>query len=158
MKIQTSRLCVQTSVWVLASALCVTTLAGCGATTDLPSGLGADASVQGLSGTVHGGPNPVSGATVKLYATQTVAPTAGNNYGYGHAGLCSVRPPRTAVATLRLPATETACPARQQAYIVSAGGKTGTNSANSAALLMAALGPCTGITEGSGPAPPGRYQ
>jgi hypothetical protein len=44
----------------------------------------------------------------------------------------------------------TACPAGQQAYIVSAGGKTGTNSTNSAALLMAALGPCSSLVEGSG--------
>lgn len=150
MKIQTSRLRVQTSVWVLASALCVTTLAGCGATTDLPSSLGADASVQGLSGTVHGGPNPVSGATVKLYATQTVAPTAGNNYGYGNAGLLLGTTTTDSSGNFAFTGTETACPATQQAYIVSAGGKTGTNSTNSAALLMAALGPCTGITEGSG--------
>jgi hypothetical protein len=43
-----------------------------------------------------------------------------------------------------------ACPSGQQAYIVSAGGKTGTNSANSAALLMAALGPCSSLVEGTG--------
>src|SRR5580704_7612635 len=87
MKIQTSRLCVQTSFWVLASALCVTTLAGCGVTSDLTSSLGADTAVQGLSGTVHGGPNPVSGATVTLYATKTTAsPSSSNNYGYGVAG------------------------------------------------------------------------
>src|ERR1035441_7861004 len=85
MKIQTSRLCVQTSLWVLASALCVTTVAGCGA--DLTSSPGADAAVQGLSGTVHGGPNPVSGATVTLYATITTAsPSSANNYGYGGLG------------------------------------------------------------------------
>jgi hypothetical protein len=38
------------------------------------------------------------------------------------------------------------CPTGQQAYIVAAGGHTGSNSANSAALLMAALGPCSGIS------------
>jgi hypothetical protein len=44
----------------------------------------------------------------------------------------------------------TACPAGQQAYIVSAGGKTGTNATNSAAVLMAALGPCSSLVEGTG--------
>jgi hypothetical protein len=44
---------------------------------------------------------------------------------------------------------ETACPAGQQAYIVAAGGHTGSNSANTAALLMTAIGPCASLTEGS---------
>ncbi len=148
MKIQPSRLCVQTSFWVLASALCVATVAGCGA--DLTSGPGADTAVQGLSGTVHGGPNPVASATVTLYATKTTAsPSSSNNYGYGVAGqsLGSTTTDSNGNFSFSSP---TACPAGQQAYIVSAGGKTGTNSTNSAAVLMAALGPCSSLVEGSG--------
>jgi hypothetical protein len=154
MKIQTSRSCVQTSVWVLASALCVTTLAGCSAaTSDFTSSLGADAAVQGLSGTVHGGPNPVSGATVTLYATTTTAsPTAANNYGYGNAGLKLGTATTSSNGNFSFSGAETACPAGQQAYIVSSGGKTGTNATNSAALLMAAIGPCSSLVEGSGAA------
>src|ERR1017187_4310333 len=140
MKIQTSRLCVQTSFWVLASALCVTTLTGCGVTTALPSSLGADAAVQGLSGTVHGGPNPVSGATVTLYATKTTAsPSSANNYGYGVAGQSLGTATTNSSGVFSFSGTETACPGVQQAYIVSAGGKTGTNATNNAAVLMAAL-------------------
>jgi hypothetical protein len=151
MKIQTSRLCVQTSVWVLASALCVTTVAGCNAaSSDFTSNLGADAAVQGLSGTVHGGPNPVANATVKLYATTTIAsPSSANNYGYGGAGQLLNTTTTDSNGNFAF-TTGTACPAGQQAYIVSNGGKTGTNSANSAALLMAALGPCSSLVQGSG--------
>jgi len=152
MKIQTSRLCIQTSVWVLASALCVMTVTGCAVTSDLTSSLGADAPVQGLSGTVHGGPNPVTGATVTLYATKTTAsPSASNNYGYGVLGQSLGTATTDVNGNFSFNAgTETACPSGQQAYIVSSGGKTGTHATNSAALLMAAIGPCAGLTEGSG--------
>ena len=150
MKIQTSRSCVQTSVWVLASALCVATVAGCSATSDFTSSLGADASVQGLSGAVHGGPNPVANATVTLYATTTTAsPSSSNNYGYGVAGQVLGTATTDSGGNFSF-SSPTACPAGQQAYIVSAGGKTGANSANSAALLMAAIGPCSSLVEGSG--------
>jgi hypothetical protein len=99
---------------------------------------------------VHGGPNPVSGATVTLYATKTTAsPSSANNYGYGVAGqsLGTATTNSSGVFSFSSP---TACPAGQQAYIVSAGGKTGTNATNSAAVLMAALGPCSSLVEGSG--------
>jgi hypothetical protein len=151
MKIRTSRLCVQTSVWVLASALCVTIVAGCGGTSDLTSSLGADASVQGFSGTVHGGPNPVANATVTLYATKTTAsPSSSNNYGYGVAGQVLGTTTTDSGGNFAFSSGGTTCPAGQQAYIVSAGGKTGANSTNSAAVLMAALGPCSSLVQGSG--------
>jgi hypothetical protein len=135
----------------LASALCLTIMAGCAATNDVTSSLGADAYVQGLSGTVHGGPNPIANATVTLYATKTTAsPSSSNNYGYGVAGQALGTATTDSGGNFAFSGTETACPAGQQAYIVSAGGKTGTNSANSAALLMAALGPCSSLVEGSG--------
>ena len=153
MKIRTSRLCVQTSVWVLASAFCVTSLTGCGANGNFTQGLSPDTatSVAGLSGTVHGGPNPVTGATVTLYATQTTAsPSSANNYGYGVAGEVLGTTTTGSGGDFSFTGSETACPAGQQAYIVAAGGHTGSNSANTAAVLMAALGPCSSITEGSG--------
>jgi hypothetical protein len=152
MKIGAIQLCVQTSVWVLASAFCVTSLAGCGANGNFTSSLGSDTSTDtalaGLSGAVHGGPNPVVGATVTLYATQTVAPTAANNYGYGVAGEVLGTATTGSNGAFSFSGTETACPAGQQAYIVSAGGKTGSNSTNSAAVLMAAIGPCSSLVEG----------
>ena len=148
MKIRASLLCVQTSVWVLASAFCVTSLTGCGATGNFTQGLGTDTAVQGLHGTVHGGPNPVIGATVTLYATSTVSsPAAGNNYGYGQPGTVLGSTTTDSNGNFTLAGDASKCPAGQQAYIVGAGGKTGSNSANSAALLMAALGPCSGISD-----------
>lgn len=151
MNIRASRLRVQTSVWVLASAFCVTGLTGCGANGNFTQGLGPDTAVTGLSGTVRGGPNPVSGATITLYATSTVSsPAAGNSYGYGQPGTVLGSTTTNSSGNFSFTGTETACPAGQQAYIVAAGGHTGANSANSAALLMAALGPCASLVEGSG--------
>lgn len=148
MKIQANRLCVQTSVWVLASAFCVTILTGCGANGNFTSGLGPDTAMTGLSGAVHGGPNPVSGATVTLYATTTTAsPSSSNNYGYGVAGNSLGSTTTDGSGNFALTGDAKNCPAGQQAYIVAAGGNTGANSANSAALLMTALGPCSGISD-----------
>lgn len=148
MKIRTSRLCVQTSVWVLASALCVTGLTGCGANGNFTQGLGPDTAVVGLGGTVHGGPNPVSGAAVTLYATTTIAsPSSGNNYGYGQPGTVLGTTSTDSTGHFTFTGDASKCTAGQQAYIVAAGGNTGSNSSNSAALLMAALGPCSGLTD-----------
>jgi hypothetical protein len=90
------------------------------------------------------------GATVTLYATTTTAsPSSSNNYGYGVAGQVLGSTTTTSGGNFSF-SSPTACPSGQQAYIVSAGGKTGTNSTNNAALLMAALGPCSSLVEGSG--------
>ena len=145
-----SRLCGQSlkiAAYAITSALAIATLAGCGASNNFTSsGLGPDTAVVGLGGTVHGGPNPVIGATITLYATTTVAsPAAGNAYGYGQPGtvLGSTTTDGSGNFTISGAAT---CTAGQQAYIVSTGGHTGANSSNTAALLMAALGPCAGIS------------
>jgi hypothetical protein len=96
---------------------------------------------------VHGGPNPVTHATVTLYATKTVSsPGSGNNYGYGQAGtvLGTATTDTNGAFTFTSPAT---CTAGQQAYIVASGGYTGSfSSSNSAALLMAAIGPCSSLS------------
>src|ERR1035441_6605165 len=99
---------------------------------------------------MHGGPNPVSGATVTLYATKTTAsPSSANNYGYGVAGLVLGTATTNTSGGFSF-SSPAACTVGQQAYIVSAGGKTGANSTNSAAVLMAALGPCSSLVEGTG--------
>ena len=149
MKIGTPRLCVQTSVWVLASAFCVTGLTGCGANGNFTQGLGPDTAVEGLSGRVHGGPNPVTHATVTLYATTTESsPTSTNNYGYGEPGTALGSTTTDSKGDFTLVGDASKCPAGQQAYIVAAGGYTGSFSAqNSASLLMAALGPCGSISD-----------
>jgi hypothetical protein len=140
------------AVCALASAWCITTVVGCGANTNFTKGVETDTTVTGLSGIVRGGPNPVTNATVTLYATATVAsPSSANNYGYGQAGTVLGTTTTNASGNFAFTGAETACPAGQQAYIVSSGGYTGSYSAqNTAALLMAAIGPCSGLTEGSG--------
>ena len=144
------RLCVQTSVWVLASAFCVASLTGCSANGNFTPSLGSDTPTAGLSGTVHGGPNAVTHATVTLYATTTESsPSSGNNFGYGEAGTVLGTTTTDANGNFQLTGDAKNCPAGQQAYIVSAGGYTGTQSApNTASLLMAALGPCgSGVSD-----------
>ena len=91
----------------------------------------------------------MTNATVTLYATTTAAsPSSANNYGYGVAG--NVLGTTTTDSSGKFSFTGDAknCPAGQQAYIVAAGGFTGSfSSQNSAALLMAALGPCSGLSD-----------
>ncbi len=149
MNIRAIRLCVQASAWVLASAFCVTSLTGCGANGNLTAGsLGPDTAVDGISGTVHGGPNPIIGAAVTLYATQSVTPTSTNNYGYGSAAtqIGSATTGTGGTFTISPTGGTLSCTSGQQAYIVSAGGSTSaTGPSNSAILLMAALGPCSAL-------------
>jgi hypothetical protein len=88
---------------------------------------------------------------VKLYVTSTIAaPTSTNSYGYGQA-------PATGTNVLGTTTTNssgafsftgdlTNCTTGQQAYIVASGGHTGSNANNTAAVLMAALGPCSSIS------------
>jgi hypothetical protein len=132
---------------MLASAFCVVSLTGCGANANFTQSLGSDTATEGLSGTVHGGPNPVTNATVTLYATTTVSsPSSGNNYGYGGAGTVLGTTTTNGTGHFSFTGDAASCPAGQQAYIVAAGGNTNGSTTNNAALLMAALGPCTGIS------------
>jgi hypothetical protein len=132
------------AVLLTAAALTVT---GCSFdATQTPS----SASSEAISGTIHGGPNPVMGATVKLYATTTVAsPGSSNNYGYGQAGNLLATTTTSSTGAFSFTFGSYTCPAGQQAYITAAGGNTGANSANSASLLMAAIGPCSGLSAGT---------
>jgi len=90
-----------------------------------------------LTGIIHGGPNPVMGATVTLYATQS--------NGYGGAGLQLAQTTTNSSGGFSFNASSYTCPAGQQAYITAAAGNTGANTANANSLLMAALGPCSSI-------------
>jgi hypothetical protein len=114
-------------------------LAGCG-------GMVNDAltdSVPGaaLQGNVHGGQNPVSGATIQLYAAQASGygalanPLIGSTVTTGSNGNFSIT-------------GDYMCPAspNDQVYIVATGGNPGAGSPNANLALMAALGPCSGLT------------
>jgi len=124
------------AVYALAPALAVATLAGCGANASFIQGTESDSTVATLSGKVHGGPNPVTNATVTLYATTTAA------YGTGGTVLTSTTTGINGGFTF----SNVTCPTGQQAYAVATGGYTGSNSPNTAAVLMAALGPCSSFS------------
>jgi hypothetical protein len=114
------------------------TLAGCGvgsSALDTADTVGARA-----SGVIHGGPNPISGATLTLYATGSGA----LNLGYG-IGV----PLQTATSDANGNFTFAGgytCPANQFAYLVATGGKTGSNAINHNSVLMTAIGPCSGVS------------
>jgi hypothetical protein len=118
----------------LLTALAVT-VTGCGID---PMQNAAPSASPALSGVIHGGPNPVVGATVTLYATQS--------NGYGGAGLKLASTSTSSNGSFSFIPSSYSCPAGQQAYITSAAGDTGANSANSNSLLMAAIGPCSNLS------------
>jgi len=121
------------------------TLTGCGL--DATQGATSAGTALGLSGMVHGGPNPVIGAAVTLYATTTVSsPGSSNNYGYGQAGVVLGTATTGSNGGFSITRNSTTCTGGQQAYIVAAGGNTGSNAANGASLLMATVGPCSSLS------------
>jgi hypothetical protein len=88
-----------------------------------------------LQGTVHGGQNPIVGASVYLYAA--------NVTGYGNASVSLLNNPVTTNASGGFTITgDYTCPsAASQVYLYSVGGNSGSGT-NSAAGLLAALGTC----------------
>ncbi|HEY0307064.1 MAG TPA: hypothetical protein VGB94_02825 [Acidobacteriaceae bacterium] len=141
-------------------------LAGCGIgkiaspTSDVP-GSYAPGNIQGI---VHGGMQPVKGAIVKMYATQSItAPTSSNNYGYGQPGLFLAEAnsqdgsfgdgyDTDANGAFQFAAGHyvAGCPAGQYAYITISGGNSGAASNNPNLLLMSVLGPCSSLYAGDG--------
>jgi len=91
-------------------------------------------------GRVHGGNQPVTGASIKLYAVGT--PATGSGYGVGATPLLT-SPVTTdgngyfSISTLYTCPTPTT-----QVYIVASGGNPGLSGNNPNLAMMAALGPC----------------
>lgn len=112
---------------------------GCGAG-QLTATNATDTQLSALSGRVHGGPNPIVGATVSLYAT-----TSGG-YGVGSTALVSAL--TDANGNFQFSGTYV-CPANQFAYVAIYGGFTGSNTANPNSILLTALGPCSGVNSGT---------
>jgi hypothetical protein len=116
------------------TALCVSLL-GCGAGVSSSSG---PLSGGALRGSVHGGQQPIVGATIQLYAAGTA--------GYGSSATPLLTSAVTTDATGSFSITgDYTCPSStSQVYLVATGGNPGlapgTN--NAAIALMAALGPC----------------
>jgi hypothetical protein len=95
--------------------------------------------VGAISGILHGGPNPIVGATIKLYATQS------NDYGGAGLQLGSSATTDANGSFTFVNATAYTCPAGQYAYVTASGGNTG-GAVNPNSLLMAAIGPCANLT------------
>jgi hypothetical protein len=119
---------------VILTAITLALVTGCGYS-------GSSAPVV-IGGSVHGGHRPVSGASVELYAA-----------GTGGVGSASEPLLRKAVASdsngnFSIPA-EYGCPsASAQIYVIARGGKADASTAeNSALMLTASLGPCSGLSK-----------
>ncbi|MEO7028266.1 MAG: hypothetical protein ABI147_02555 [Acidobacteriaceae bacterium] len=93
-----------------------------------------------ISGTIHGGQQPVAHASVVLYAPGTT--------GYGTAPTAIVSTTTDASGNFTLPRPYT-CPANSgNVYIVSTGGDSGSGT-NSVLAEAALLGPCSSLTASS---------
>jgi hypothetical protein len=125
------------SFCVIATTLFFVMLTGCGYT-------GTGTPAIALGGSVHGGRQPVSGATIQVYA----AGTGGN--GSAAQPLLSDPVKTDSNGNFSIPASYTCPSSSSQIYIVAQGGNPGLPSGtNSALLLSAMLGSC-GSLSGSG--------
>ena len=115
-------------------ALCVSMI-GCGS--NLPS----TSAIAGghLRGTVHGGQQPIVGASIQLYAAGTTG------YGSSASPLLTSAVTTDATGSFSITGDYTCPSSTSQLYIVATGGNPGltpgTN--NAASALMTALGPCS---------------
>jgi hypothetical protein len=117
-------------------------VSGCGIGNEAPSASSSSPAL--LRGILHGGPNPISGATVTLYATAngTFVSTAPGSYTTTATQLSQTSTLSDGSFTFTGAAT---CPSGQQAYVTASGGDAGSGS-NPYILLMAALGDCSTIS------------
>jgi hypothetical protein len=118
---------------------CVLTISlmavGCGGNPSIGGPIGGSA----LRGRIHGGQQPVSGASIQLYAAGT------SGYGTGATPLLTTPVTSDATGSFSITGDYTCPSATSQLYMVATGGNpglaAGTNNARLA--LMAALGPCS---------------
>jgi len=139
----------------LAAALVPVALTGCAGMVTTASDTNAFSVAGTTSGQLHGGNQPVSGSTVKLYAVGTtgygsagtlLATTTSANDGYGSFSFSQVTSGATGPA-----GSSYVCPTSNTLiYIIASGGNTvGTgNNNNSAAVFLAALGACSTSANG----------
>jgi hypothetical protein len=122
-------------------------LAGCGAGTLAPTGTATGSIASPMSGILHGGPNPIVGATITLYTT------SGSGYGAAATAVATTTTDSSGFFNFTLPANIVACPAGQYAYIGAYSGSTGAFANNPNTLLMAPIGACSDnyTVTGSGP-------
>ena len=105
------------------------------------AGSSANAPMTGpqLRGSVHGGQQPVAGATIQLYAAGT------SGYGAGAVPLLSTPVLSDVNGAFSITGQYTCPSSSSQLYIVATGGNPGlsTPTNNTSLALMAALGPCS---------------
>jgi hypothetical protein len=128
----------RTSYILLAAATTLAAALTTGCATGAPAPAAPTSALATMQGTVHGGQQPVSGATVTAYATGTT--------GYGSASRVLGSTTTSSSGTFSLSAY-TNCVANDQVYIVATGGNPGVAGThnNSALAMMTALGPCSNI-------------
>jgi streptogramin lyase len=99
---------------------------------------GGSSTIAVVSGSVHGGQQPVDGAVIQLYTVGT----AGN--GSPSTPLITSTVVKTTAAGYFSISNDYSCTSATQVYIVATGGDAGSGP-NSALSLMAALGPCSNL-------------
>lgn len=121
----------------VSSCVVVLALTGCGAGPNTWHSVPVVTSQY--SGSVHGGQQPVVGATIQLYTVGTTAD--------GSAATPLLTSTVTSDSTGNFSITGLySCTNATQVYIVATGGNPGLSTANPDIALMAALGPCSSLT------------
>ena len=123
---------------------CVVVLSGCSSKPVMTTTSTQTNQVQGaaLYGRVHGGQNPISGASVYLYAADAT--------GYGNASDSLLKSPGYVTTdsngNFSITSDYTCPSANTQVYLYALGGNPGAGAVNSAAGLLAGLGPCGSLS------------
>jgi hypothetical protein len=137
----------------VVSAVALAMMSGCGIG-DGPSVAPTAVTLPAMQGIVHGGANPIIGALVTLYETQTSATTCTSSCStYGSAGL-SLGTATTGANGGFTFATGYTCTSTEYAYMVvtepaSMNTTTGDTAQNANGVLMAALGSCSNLGSAS---------
>ncbi len=133
---------------VFAATLAAALTIGCATSTSSPTGatggsLGATAGT--FRGKVHGGNQPVVGATVTLWAAG--APTTGGAYGTGATSIKTATSASDGSFTFDT-AGVSPCTIGQYLYVTAVGGNTGAGTNTRSAMMAALPNPCS-VTVGS---------
>jgi hypothetical protein len=130
----------------LSVAVCAALLTGCGTgLTTAKEVTSGSAGAGRFQGSVHGGQQPVSGATIQLYAVTTE--------GYGAPATALLSSPVSSASDGTFSITsDYSCSGVDQVYLVASGGNPGLpgNVSNGSLALMAALGSCSTLLANAG--------
>jgi hypothetical protein len=123
-----------TPLCVIAASMCSVLLSGC----SMQSVTTAETHAAGISGAVHGGQQPISGATIQLWTVGTT--------GDGSAATPLIGSTVTTDANGNFSLANTfSCNGATEVYITATGGNPGLSAANPNIGEMTAIGQCTSI-------------